>query len=81
MTRLMKGDKFRGLIGDEIADAVIGDPLFNDVVEYTVQMAWVHAHQDDYELTEDEKKQDFVEFQQDMGWRCESEVATGGGYD
>lgn len=77
MNRLLKGDRFRNTFGDELQGQIMADPYFDETVEYVVEYAWMHAHQSEYGLTEEEKLQDMMEFQEDMVWNCEQELLTG----
>lgn len=86
MERLVASGKLAG-IADEAPDSVpeeeremlrqaFADPEFLEVWLYATEYVWMHSHQDDYGMTDEEKAQDLIEFHEDVVWHCESEIRT-----
>ena len=56
------------------AREMLSDPHFQEAFLMAAEYAWAHPHQDEYEMTEEERAQDLVEFHEDMVWSCEDEM-------
>ena len=54
---------------------MLSDADFQEAFLMAAEYAWAHPHQDEYEMTEEERAQDLVEFHEDVVWNCENLIA------
>lgn len=58
----------------EYVREMFSDPEFLEGWLYATEYVWMHPHQEDYGMTDEEKAQDLIEFEEDVLFNCVRDV-------